>query len=433
MQRIAQPPLEQRLKSRYLKLVHSHMHSVSKLASGVASLPSIASAFAATQAAWRFLNNERVTPLALVEPLRQVGRERLDETKAPFSLLVHDWSKLSFTATKRDLTQVSHSKDLGYDLTAALLVSGDDGSTLAPMEMHLKTARGVLSTRPQPPRHTKHLDQVLPTMNASRMWGLSKPPIHVIDREADSVDHYRKWDAAGHKFLVRANPRRATWEGRPRLLSEILTELRSRQGFQSIRDVVYHDSKAFLWVAETSVILDRPAWKKSKGKKRRKLPGRPLTLRFVVAQIRDDDGKVLAEWTLLSNVSPAWATGERLAYCYYWRWRIESFFKLLKGHGQQLEQWQQETGPAVFRRLLVAAMACVVVWRLQADESPEAEELKEILVRLSGRQTKREKPHTAPALLAGLWVLLSMLSLLDHCDLDRLKELAGRITYRGAG
>ncbi len=63
---------------------------------------------------------------------------------------------------------------------------------------------------------------------------------------------------------------------------------------------------------------------------------------------------------------------------------------------------QQETGPAVARRLLVAAMACVTVWHLQADESVEAQELKSVLIRLSGRQTKRSRPHTAPALLAGL-------------------------------
>ena len=136
---------------------------------------------------------------------------------------------------------------------------------------------------------------------------------------------------------------------------------------------------------------------------------------------------------LLSNVPKAWATTEQLAFCYYWRWRIESFFKLLKSHGQQLEHWQQESGAAIARRLLVSAMACVVVWHLQADDSPEATELKDILIRLSGRQTKRKRPHTAPALLAGLWVLLSMLALLEHYDLDRLKALASRIPYLNTG
>ena len=435
MQGIALPPLpDKRLKTRFLNLVHAHMHHPPRLAAGVASVPSIASAFAATQAAWRFFNNDRITLPALVEPLRAVGRDRLATTKMPFALLIHDWSKLSFAyaKSKRDLVQLTHATDVGYELTTALLVSADDGRPLAPMEMHLKTADCVLSTRRRAPKDLPHLDQVLPTMKAVRAWNLAKPLVHVIDREADSVDSLRKWAAAGQRFLVRGDDRCVQWEGRAHLLSGIRAELRSRKVFRRVGTVSYHDTKAQLCVAETSVILDRPAKKNVKGQRYEK-PGRPLPLRLVVVQLRDGAGKVLAEWLLLSNVPQAWATAEQLAYGYYWRWRIESFFKLLKSHGQELEQWQQESGPAIARRLLVAAMACVVVWQLQADESPEAEELKNVLIRLSGRQTKRKRPHTAPALLAGLWVLLSMLALLDHCDLDHLKALASRIPYRGTG
>ena len=51
-------------------------------------------------------------------------------------------------------------------------------------------------------------------MEASRGWGLDKSLLHVIDREADSVDYFRKWDAAGFKFLVRADDRRVQWSGK---------------------------------------------------------------------------------------------------------------------------------------------------------------------------------------------------------------------------
>jgi hypothetical protein len=410
------------------------MRSAPALAAGVASLPSTASAFATTQAAWRFHSNERVTLPALVEPLRTVGCRRVEASKAPFALLVHDWSKLSFDhpKAKRDLVQLTHKTDVGYETTAALLVSADDGSPLAPMELHLKTAAGVLSTRRRAPKDLAHLEQVLPTMKASRKWGLSKPLVHVIDREADSVDHYRRWDAAGFRFLVRGDDRSVRWCEKPHLLSAISEALKRQEKFHRVREVSYHDGTADLWVAETSVVLHRPAQKNVKDVRYAR-PGRPLELRYIVVQLRDELGGVLAEWKLLSNVPRAWASAETLAFCYYWRWRIESFFKLLKGHGLQLERWQQESGPAVARRLLVAAMACVTVWHLQADESPEAMELKTILVRLSGRQMKRDRPHTAPALLAGLWVLLSMLALLEHVDLDRLKTLATQIPYRNSG
>lgn len=407
------------------------MHSAPELAAGVASLPSAGSAFAAAQAAWRFLNNERVTLPALVEPLRKVGRRRAKETKAHFAMLIHDWSKLSYNhpRRKRDMAELTHEIDVGYELTTALLVSADDGSPLAPLEFHLKTASGVLSTRNPAPEDVHHVEQVLPTMNAARSWKLPKPLVHVIDQELDSVDHYRRWNAEGHKFLVRADERRVQWNGNSCLLSEISRKLRRQKQIRHVGEAAYQGRPAELWVGETEVVLYRPA-KKSVGGQKFELPGPPLPLRFIVVQLRDEQQKVLAEWKLLSNVPLDWATTEHLARCYYWRWRIESFFKLLKSHGQQLENWLQESGIAIARRLLVAAMACVVVWQLQADDSHEAFELKNVLVRLSGRQMKRDRPHTAPALLAGLWVLLSMLDLLDYYDLNHLKRLAKKIiTY----
>lgn len=423
MQGIAFPPLERRLRNRFAMLVDSQLHAVNQLAAGVASLPSASSAFAATQAAWRFYNNERVTFRALVEPLRETGRQQLANEQAKFALLVHDWCKLSFDrADQRDLVQLTHSTDIGYELTTALLVSADDGRPLAPLEMQLKTAAGTLSTRSETCRSRPHLEQVLPTMQASRGWGLPRPLVHVIDREADSVDHYRQWDADGHKFLIRGDNRSVRWHAVRCNLQEIRKKLRRQQQFQPAGTAEYHGRPAQLWVAETEVVLYRPAKKNVRGKKFVK-PGRELTLRLIVAEIRDESGKVLAHWLLLTNLSADWATAAALARCYYWRWRIESFFKLLKSHGQQLESWQQESGPAILRRLLVAAMACVVVWQLQADASPAATELKNVLVRLSGRQTKRKRPHTAPALLAGLGILLSMLALLEHYNLRDLQKL----------
>jgi hypothetical protein len=428
------PSLEPRLQRRYLIMVQSHLRSAPELAAGVASLPRLSSAFAATQASWRFLNNERIRLPALVEPLREAGRSQVANLASRFALLVHDWSKLSFNhpRSKRDLTQLTHATDVGYELTTALLVSPDDGAPLAPMEMHLKTAAGVLSTREPAPADASHQDQILATMTASRGWALDKPLLHVIDREADSVDHYRQWDDAGFKFLVRADDRRVDWSGTSVLLSALVTTLRQRREFRKVTDdASYHGRPAQVWVAETRVLLTRPA-KKNVGGRRFARAGRPLALRYIVVQLRDGKGKVLAEWMLLTNAARR-VTADQLARCYYWRWRIESYYKLLKSHGHQLEHWQQETGPAVARRLLVASMACVVVWRLQADSSAAAEELKGILIRLSGRQMKRDCPHTAPALLAGLWVLLSMLELLEHQDLDRLRQLAAGIRFTDSG
>lgn len=428
MQRIALPAFEPRLQQRYQLMVQGHLHSANKLAAGISALPSVNSAFATTQACWRFLNNERVTLPALAEPLRREGIARAKASEAPFVMLVFDWCKLTFAHAKEDQVQLTHETDVGYELTTALLVSAANGAPLAPMEMLLKTKRGLLSTGPKV-KNVSHLEQVSPLLAAANSWGLQKPLLSVIDREADSVDHLRRWHTAGHLFLIRGDTRVVRWNDTSIKTGDLAKKLQKQQEFQHLGAAEHRGKPAQLWVAQAEVVLTRAARKNVKGQ-RYSVAGPPLSLRLIVVQLRTEKGKVLAEWLLLTNAPASLATAEKLAYCYYWRWRIESYFKLLKSHGQQLESWQQQTGQAIARRLLIASMACVLVWKLQADQSPPATELKNILVRLSGRQTKRKKPHTAPALLAGLWVLLSMLELLKHTNLQNLLKLAKQIPYQ---
>jgi hypothetical protein len=109
-----------------------------------------------------------------------------------------------------------------------------------------------------------------------------------------------------------------------------------------------------------------------------------------------------------------------VAVWYYWRWRIESFFKLLKSDGQAAEQWQQETGEA---------MASALVWKLKRATTPEAISFRTVLARLSGRQMKRSKPQTAPAVLAGLSVYLAMRDALDEHGLEELRVLKKRLWF----
>ena len=113
--------------------------------------------------------------------------------------------------------------------------------------------------------------------------------------------------------------------------------------------------------------------------------GQPLPARLVVNRRIGADGNLLAEWYLLSNLGLEVA-GQRLALRYYWRWIIESYFKLLKGGGNQLDNWQQKSGEAVFKRLLIASQACAVSWRLMRAMGEIAEQTRDFLVRRSGRQ-----------------------------------------------
>ena len=147
-----------------------------------------------------------------------------------------------------------------------------------------------------------------------------------------------------------------------------------------------------------------------------------------MSRIYTGDEELLSEWLLLSNVHEA--ESSEIALWYYWRWKIESFFKLLKSAGHHLESWQQDSGLAIAKRLLVTSMACVTVWEIAANKSSEANALRSFLIKLSGRQIEKKKIFTHPALLAGLWVFLSMLGVMEtysQTEIQQFKETTQKV------
>jgi hypothetical protein len=291
--------------------------------------------------------------------------------------------------------------------------------------LSLAAADGVHCTRCGQVRPAlSNLDELEPTMKFVERQRLGKPLVHMVDAEADSVNHYRQWSKdATRLFVVRADDRLVECWGVERSCSDIQRELQAQGAFRHRRPVQYHGKPAEQWVAEVPVRLIRPGYTNRVGQRPRRIPGPPLSLRLVIAEVRTADGKLLATWYLLSNV-PEDTEAATLALWYYWRWRIESYFKLLKSAGMELEQWRQETAAAIARRLVVASMACVVVWQLARDDSPQADEARQLLVRLSGRQMAYGKTFTQPALLAGLWTLLAMLAALETYSFDELRQIA---------
>lgn len=436
-------------------------------AAGTHAAPSPQTSFAAVQAAWRFFNNDRLSLPQLAEPLIQHAQFAVQTTCENYVLVPLDWCKLHFGGhtSKRDRIALAHSNDHGYELLTALALSDHDGAPLAPVCLQLRAADGIHTTRAAAPlAATTSLDQLEPVMAHVDTLKLGKPTVAIIDREADSVAHLRQWKARGQAFLVRGNDaRRVLHEGEEISLGTLADQLKRDACFHEVRPVLHKGKPARQFVAETSVVLHRPARThrkdpKSGKKKHIDIPGPPLPLRLIVSEIRGEKGDVLARWLLWTNL-PASVPADTVALWYYWRWRIESYHKLLKSAGQEIESWEQETALALGRRLAVAAMSCVLVWNLarecEALAAPEPATTSEpsktapgalatpaalcdVLVRLSGRQMKRGKNargFTEPALLAGLGILIPMLDLLEQHDLEDLRQMAAEVlpilTLRG--
>lgn len=420
---------EPRLQRRYEQMVSSHLQASQLIASGIHAVPDSQAAFAATLAAHRFLNNSRITLRALAQPLLDAGRDAAASACDQYLLVVHDWSQLMYAdhTSKQDRVALSSNRvPEGYELQAALLVSDRDGSPLSPGILSLRAAEGVHCSRSWKVRKPlSPLDELDPAMSYLERQALGFPLVHIVDAEADSVGHFRQWSTRPHRlFLVRADDRIVEYAGQEQRASTIRETLRAEGQFRLTRKVLYHGKPAEQWVAEVAVRLTRPAQRNRPGVgDRKRIPGPPLDLRLVISEVRDANGKVLAVWYLLSNV-PSDVTAATLALWYYWRWSIESYFKLLKSAGMQVETWQQATAAAIARRLLVAGMACVTVWRLARSTHPLANNARQLLVRLSGRQMKHGCEFTLPALLAGMWTLLAMIETLESYTVEEITALA---------
>ncbi len=408
--------------------MQQHLGAGRDVAAGLRVLPETASAWAATQGAWRFYHNPRVSLPDLVQPILAQAQASCAEACKEYALVMHDWSRLGYKrhGGKQGRIPLVRADDLGYELQSALLVSDQSGAPLAPLYLGVRDADGVHSSRRVSLLPTRpHLEELSRTMGSTEDVGLGKPVVHIVDREADAVRQVRRWQRQGRQFLIRAQDiRLVQHEGREVLLPAVVRQLRKL--FVVSREVDYRGQRAVQYVAATTVVLHRPAKVRrpqTQGRQRQYVAGAPLSLRLVVSQVRTVDGRLLAQWLLWTNL-PASVDAATVALWYYWRWRIESFFKLLKSAGQHVEQWQQETAEAIAKRLLVAAQACVLVWALARATSPAAEPTRTLLIRLSGRLMKRGQPYTAPALLAGLWVLLAMVSVLDDYSVADLRRAA---------
>jgi hypothetical protein len=482
--------LEARLRQRYTQLVEAHCAPSSPIAAGLRALPTGQSAFAATQAAWRFYANEQVTLRKLFVPLITHVAEQLAQQLTNLSgsgssgldcytLIAHDWCWLQYSghASKKDRLAPVHEKACGYELSTALALSSVNGAPLGPIHLELTCIDKVYTSRtdqplnrcventadvtrrPDPAEHLASLEAEIEHVEQLAQMTFKRPLVHIVDREADSVALYRSLltGPEGRRLLViRARERqRVVHAGRTCLLSDIADDITKSAKWAYCQPVRYHGRYANQFVAETTVTITRPASNGShKSSGRKPIPGPPVSLRLVLSEVRSEAGVVLSRWYLYTSL-PSCVPGEQIANWYFWRWRIECFFKLLKSAGWNIEDWQQESAAAIAKRLAVVSMAAALVWQLQqaADQTEQAEQsgthnsitntgsderdektketlaLCHELVRLSGRQMKRSRPITAPALLAGLWTLLSLNELLERYSPEQLRGLLDQLQH----
>ncbi|MGQ8976161.1 transposase [Acinetobacter schindleri] len=403
------------------------MNPLASLAPAIKDLASAQrSSFATTQAVWRFLNNDKISFSQLNQPIEQLACEQINSSQHRYALIVHDWSQLQYVKHnhKTQRLQKTHQYDSGYELQTSLLVDAASGLPIAPLAQTLSDASGCYSTFSE--QHTEcrpHLDSLAEQIQKVEHFPLEKTCVHIIDREGDSIAHLRELSGHGFQWLIRAKEGNRI-EHQDKICK--VAEVAERVETQQVQPISYKGNQHMLHVGETDVRLTRAAKPKKKddsGQRVAPQPGEAIAARLIVAVVKDAQDKTVARWSLISNV-PSEIDAVELTTWYYWRWTIECYFKLLKQAGHDIEAWLQTTPEAILRRLLISSMACVLTWRIQRSEDEHNQKIRIFLACLSGRQQKRGKIESAPAILAGLSILLSTLQLLSEYSIDELNEIA---------
>jgi hypothetical protein len=375
------------------------------------------SSFAATQAAWRFYAHEETTLNKLAEPLVTSSLEGVETYCKDYALVVHDWSILNYNRheSKTDRKVLRRSNIQGYELQTSLVLSDNNGLPLGVLAQNLTTQDGVRSSYQEEgvQAELEHLQELAQRVQWLEQHPVSKPMIHIVDREGDGVEWLRV--CKDSLWLIRCRKTSTVnYQGKAYKIQDLAAQLDSQP---LARTVQYQGKTAYQTIADCEVSVTRAAQPKRQAAF---IKGDPIKARLIVSRILDTNQHCLAQWYLLSNVSNSPA--DTLALWYYWRWQIECFFKLLKTQGLHLEDWQQASGLAIAKRLLIACQACVLVWQLRQQDTPENQAFKHFLVRLSGRQMKKNRPITPSALFEGLWHFLTLMDTLDHFPLEQLFE-----------
>jgi len=415
-------------------LVRSEINVKQSSQSGM-SLVSKADGWAETQAAWRFYNNPSVTITSLNDPIIEEVVKDINKRDGEFLLVPYDWSHLDYKRHSKKQELVSknkrnNSKQIGYDFQSSIAMD-EKGNPLGALAQNLKSESKIYSTyNDNIDMNLTHLEELIERTRWVRdNLNIEKKIVDIIDREGDSIALMREYEKNDWFYLIRAKTNAIVYlpnEDRDVKQGDLANELSKGKFVKSIKYKINKKTEDVnIYVNEIDIEIRRDAKKsvlQEDGKRKViSTKGEIIKSRFVVERVIDKSGNLIAQWILLTNL-PTDISSATVGTWYYHRWKIESYFKLLKTTGFNLENWQQEKPLALFKRLLVVSYSCLFVWKIQNSKDKNAPAVRKFLVQLSGRLIEKGKEYTTPALLVGLWVFLKMMNILKIYDVDALFE-----------
>jgi hypothetical protein len=327
-----------------------------------ASIPAACNGWAETKAAYRFFDNEAVTPQAVLEPHFEATRQRI--TGADVVLCIEDTSEIDYT-TKGDiegLGPLNYEARHGLYLHPMIAVTPDRLCHGLLNYQSIIREQGSLGTKPDPRRPIEEKESIRWRNGYEQASSLQQTTpetrvVYVADREADFFELLTATDVADGPrkagFVIRSQhdrtlddnmTLRATLARAP-VVGEVSFDIPAK-GSRKARTVVQE-------LRVERVRIEAPAHLKGE-------TSIEVTAVYAV-EINPPKDQDPVAWLLLTN-EPA-STGHDAATVVQWylcRWQIEIFFRILKS-GCKIEELQLQH---VDRIEAALAMYCIIAWRV---------------------------------------------------------------------
>lgn len=340
--------------------------------------------WAETMGAYRLLNNEKVTPAALLAPHQAAVAQRCEGFTCV--VVAQDTTEMDFTAMKATtgLGPLNDEKRRGFYLHGLYAVS-EQGLPLGiyGAEIILRDDANfrITSTRKNRPIEEKESYRWVEGYHKTCELARAVPGCEVFsvsDREGDIFEVFEAWQNAGEadepraEWLIRANQDRALLnvvDGDPaRLFAALeaapeLGQIEFQVAARAAKKVkkkgqtpgASRSARKVVQSLRAIEITPRPP-NRPGGR------GKPISIYAVLAEeIDPPPGEQALRWILLTSKPVRTAKdAERMVKLYLRRWDIEVYHKVLKS-GCKVEEIQLKTLEALLRALMIYM---IVAWRI---------------------------------------------------------------------
>lgn len=379
------------------------------------SVPSALQSWPETLAAYRFFDNDKVTPEKVLEPHRDATLDRVKQF--PVVLCIQDTTELDYTSKPQiqGLGPLTYESGLGLYIQPTLAVTPerlclgvvDQWTWVRDPEEH-----GGKNRQHRLKRSIEEKESFRWVEGYRRVcdWQSTLPEtrlVYVADRDSDLYELFEAGQSGEADWLIRGQQDRALVGGTPLWQSLREAEIVGTLEFD-LAAAPQRAKRRVVQTLRTARVKLRPPYRPDK-----KLPVLEVTA-ILAREEEPPAGVEPVEWLLLTNlpVQSAQEAQEKVQW-YLCRWQIEIYFRILKS-GCKVEDLQLQERD----RLEVAlALYMIVAWRvlfllMLGRTTPEIscevalapEEWKAVYL-----VTQKKKPPHQPPWLQEMLVMIAQL------------------------